>query len=331
MIPPYFLDVKPEHFILDCCASPGSKTCQIIEMMNLQSSLPDGCLIANDIEPIRCKTLVHQVTRFPIAQTLVTCFPAQIFPELTKFDRILCDVICFGDGTIRKNPDAAGKWSVKSGVGLHPIQKSILLRCLQLLKVGGKLVYSTCSLNPIEDEAVISSAVLETKENIVILNMNNVFPELKRSPGLTHWKVFNENTILETPDNDRYTQSMFPNPQCQNLQNCMRFYPHQNDSGGFFVAVLEKKNDFDFPVYQKNLSKWKEPPIIPLHEINPNICEEIISSFGFPQTFPKENLFIRDEKAVKNIYYLSRSLTEIVQQNQSEKLRAQSAGVRLFS
>lgn len=199
------------------------------------------------------------------------------------------------------------------------------------MKVGGKLVYSTCSLNPIEDEAVISSAILETNESIDIVNVNDIFPDLKRSPGLIEWKIFNEKMIVDSPDDSRFFKSMFPVPQCQNLQHCMRFFPHQNDSGGFFVAVLEKKKEFDLTFPQKTFSKWKEPPIKSLSQYSSDICEDIISSFGFPQTFPRESLFVHTEKIVKNIFYLSKNAINLVQSAESEQLRAFSVGVRLFS
>ena len=77
------------------------------------------------------------------------------------FDRIVCDVPCSSDAAIRKIPEKWSKWSTGDGSALHPLQIRILERGLQLLKVGGKISYSTCSLNPIEDEAVVAS-ILKT-------------------------------------------------------------------------------------------------------------------------------------------------------------------------
>lgn len=72
------------------------------------------------------------------------------------FDRILCDVPCSGDGTIRKAPDIWRRWTPGNGNGLHPLQLRIALHACQMLKEGGRLVYSTCTFNPIEDEAVVA-------------------------------------------------------------------------------------------------------------------------------------------------------------------------------
>lgn len=76
--------------------------------------------------------------------------------EPILFDRILCDVPCSGDGTIRKAPDIWRRWTPGNGNGLHPLQLRIALHACQMLKVGGRLVYSTCTFNPIEDEAVVA-------------------------------------------------------------------------------------------------------------------------------------------------------------------------------
>ena len=76
------------------------------------------------------------------------------------FDRILCDVPCSGDGTIRKAPDIWRRWTPGNGNGLHPLQLRIALHACQMLKVGGRLVYSTCTFNPVEDEAVVAEVCL---------------------------------------------------------------------------------------------------------------------------------------------------------------------------
>lgn len=80
------------------------------------------------------------------------------------FDRILCDVPCSGDGTTRKNPGVWKTWKPADGIGLHPLQLRILSRAIQMLKPGGRLVYSTCSYNPIENEAVVSAALAAFRE-----------------------------------------------------------------------------------------------------------------------------------------------------------------------
>jgi len=201
MVPPYFLDVQPGNVVIDMCAAPGSKTAQIIEFMHkdISQSIEHGLIIANDASENRCFTLVHQVQRLGSPCIAITNHDAQFFPNLfdsnnkpIEFDRVLCDVPCSGDGTVRKNPDIWRTWTPGNGLGLHKLQLSIALKGAQLLKVGGKMVYSTCSLNPIEDEAVVFELLRETKGAIELIDVSSVLPNLKRTPGVATWTVYDK-------------------------------------------------------------------------------------------------------------------------------------------
>ncbi|GMP26020.1 hypothetical protein CsSME_00002629 [Camellia sinensis var. sinensis] len=153
MVPPLFLDVHPDHFVLDMCAAPGSKTFQLLEMIYESiepGSLPSGMVVANDVDVQRCNLLIHQTKRMCTANLIVTNHEAQHFPSchLNKnfanalengvamepsvsqllFDRVLCDVPCSGDGTLRKAPDIWRKWSVGMGNGIHGLQVQIAMR-----------------------------------------------------------------------------------------------------------------------------------------------------------------------------------------------------------
>lgn len=130
MIPPIVLDVKPHHRVLDMCAAPGSKTSQLIEALHADTDIPTGFVVANDIDNNRCYMLVHQAKRLNSPCVLVTNHDSAVFPNMfitiadglreeLKFDRILCDVPCSGDGTMRKNPDIWLKWNCGQGLSLH--------------------------------------------------------------------------------------------------------------------------------------------------------------------------------------------------------------------
>ncbi|XP_020537968.1 RNA cytosine-C(5)-methyltransferase NSUN2 isoform X2 [Jatropha curcas] len=212
MVPPLFLDVRPDHFVLDMCAAPGSKTFQLLEIIYQsikQGSLPDGMIIANDLDVQRCNLLIHQTKRMCTANLIVTNNEAQQFPgcrankNSTKaseiefeppinqllFDRVLCDVPCSGDGTLRKAPDLWRKWNSGMGNGLHSLQVQIAMRGLSLLKVGGRMVYSTCSMNPVEDEAVVAEILRRCGGSVELVDVSGELPQLVRRPGLRKWKV----------------------------------------------------------------------------------------------------------------------------------------------
>lgn len=146
------------------------------------------------------------------------------------------------------------KWSVRAALTLHPLQFAITLRGLKLLKVGGRLVYSTCSLNPIEDEAVVMALIQRCKGAVRIVDVSDRYPKLRRVAGLTTWKVTDlSNNVYEAfeaiPEDSRmlYRNTMFPPNEevCKeaHIERTMRFLPHQQDTGGFFVCVLEKVDE----------------------------------------------------------------------------------------
>ena len=114
-----------DHAVLDMCASPGSKTRQLLEAMkagHAGSISSRGVVIANDCDEKRCATLLHQIRYSGTSHCIVTNHPAQRFPTIRtgsgrslEFDRILCDVPCSGDGTMRKAPDLWRRWRPESG------------------------------------------------------------------------------------------------------------------------------------------------------------------------------------------------------------------------
>lgn len=94
------------------------------------------------------------------------------------------------DGTFRKNLELWANWDPQKSLHLHKLQQNIARRCIRLLKVGGLMVYSTCSLNPIEDEAVVAHMLRVFKGSLELVDVSDKLPELKRTPGVSTWKVF---------------------------------------------------------------------------------------------------------------------------------------------
>lgn len=159
--------------------------------------MKQGCVIANDADYSRAQMLIHQINRSGTAGMAVINHPGQFMPELFtgkvgnskvkfQFDKILCDVPCSGDGATRKLPIKWAKWHPSDGVSLHPLQLAILMKAVTLLKPGGLLVYSTCSLNPIENEAVLSGLLGKVAQGLELVDIHGVYG-VKGRRGMPHW------------------------------------------------------------------------------------------------------------------------------------------------
>ncbi|XP_033010199.1 RNA cytosine C(5)-methyltransferase NSUN2 [Lacerta agilis] len=280
MIPPLLLNVQSHHKILDLCAAPGSKTAQLIEMLHADMNVPfpEGFVIANDVDNKRCYLLVHQAKRLNSPCIMVVNHDASSIPnlqittngkkEILFYDRILCDVPCSGDGTMRKNIDVWKKWTTQNSLHLHGLQLRIATRGVEQLAEGGRMVYSTCSLNPVENEAVIASLLEKSEGALELADVSSELPGLKRMPGVTQWKVMTKDgqwfeDWSEVPSN-RQTQirpTMFPlkdeeKLKALHLERCFRILPHHQNTGGFFVAVLIKKSPMPWNKRQPKLQHW---------------------------------------------------------------------------
>ncbi|KAL9127060.1 MAG: hypothetical protein Q9217_003989 [Psora testacea] len=230
-----------------------------------------GLLIANDADYKRAHMLTHQMKRLNSPNLIVTNHDATMYPSIKlpsdpgvhnqylKFDRILADVPCSGDGTCRKNVNVWKDWIPGNALGLFSTQLRILVRALQMLKVGGRVVYSTCSMNPVENEAVVAAAIERCGglSKVDVIDCGNALRELKRKPGLNNWQVMDkygkiwqtwQEVEKERADHGeerlgRLAEGMFPHSADIPLDRCMRIYPHLQDTGGFFIAVLEKRTE----------------------------------------------------------------------------------------
>ena len=211
MIPPIVLEPKPHEIVLDIAASPGSKTTQIAQYMQNK-----GILIANDYTIERMKPLSINLQRCGVTNTIITLMEGQWFKKSgIEFDRILVDAPCSGTGTIRKSLKTIGIWNPDMIRRLSVTQKQLIETGFNLLKENRTLVYSTCSLEPEEDEAVVDF-LLRKYENAKI---EDIKLNLKKS-----------NAILEF-DGYQYNED---------IKKCLRIWPQDNDTEGFFVARIRK-------------------------------------------------------------------------------------------
>ena len=225
MVPPLALDVQPHHLVLDMCAAPGSKTTQMMEIID-QSLIAspggehnNGLVVANDADTDRSYMLVHQTRRMNSPLLVICTHKGQNIPKFRVptspspsgmshgyFDRVLADVPCSGDGTLRKNPMIWTRWTTGNAITLHPLQLMIARRGFQLLKPGGLMVYSTCSMMPYEDEAVVAELLRETKgtaNELELVDAREFLPLFKARAGLSTWHVLDDHRIHKESEKKR--------------------------------------------------------------------------------------------------------------------------------
>ncbi|WP_019242360.1 MULTISPECIES: 16S rRNA (cytosine(967)-C(5))-methyltransferase RsmB [Bacillus] len=200
------LGVNEKDRILDCCAAPGGKTTSIAER------LPQGSVVALDLHDHKVKLIEQQAKRLGLANIATRAFDArkssELFEEQT-FDKILVDAPCSGLGVMRRKPDVKYTKSEADIERLAAIQKDILNATAPLLKAGGTLVYSTCTVDQEENDEVVKSFLLDHPEFVKDNEFKNRLPEKVR-PFIK--------------------------------ENALQLFPQDIESDGFFIACFRKKD-----------------------------------------------------------------------------------------
>nr|CCC89782.1 unnamed protein product [Trypanosoma congolense IL3000] len=321
MIPVVLLQVAPEHRVLDMCAAPGSKTSQILEALKLSEER--GVVVANDLNSSRLDVLLHQTGRIAGAHKhlVVTNYDATRFPLLSngdKFDRVLCDVMCSGDGTLRKSMDMWPRWNTVHGADLHITQVRVLTRGMMLCKKGGIVVYSTCSLNPVEDEAVVSECLSQAQGSFRLIDPEPLLKDFITVPGQMKWFLLSKDltqrfaTFEEAQAYNnaqegggfRYRESMFPSTERlreQNIHFARRVLPHHQDTGGFFFAVMECVSDYPQGEVVESAGSTKQP----LNICSATLQNQVRKALNLPESFPLSQIYVRNENAREQKFYLA--------------------------
>ncbi|PIN75321.1 hypothetical protein COV18_03980 [Candidatus Woesearchaeota archaeon CG10_big_fil_rev_8_21_14_0_10_37_12] len=206
-IPVEILNPEPTDTVLDCCAAPGGKTTQLAALMNNQ-----GKIISYELKPHRITSLIMNLERCGVTNTTVFSADATDAKKLgIQFDKILLDAPCSGNYALEK--DWFEKRDLNGIKQSSRIQRKILRTAIDVLKPNGSLVYSTCSLEPEENELNIQWALDNLPVHIEKINLP------VGDEGITN--------IFEQKLNDQ-------------IKNCKRFWPHKTNTQGFFVARLVK-------------------------------------------------------------------------------------------
>ncbi len=213
-LPAALLQASFGERVLDLCAAPGGKSTQIAASMEGK-----GLLICNEIHPARAKILSENVERMGIANALVTNETPQalaaVFTEY--FDKIMVDAPCSGEGMFRKNEEAVEEWSVEN-VNICAGRQDEILDCAAgMLAYGGRLVYSTCTFAPEENEGSVSRFLKRHPEFEIVTTVKSEGMESGRADWI--------------------------NEPVEGLQHTIRLFPHKVRGEGHFAAILKKNGE----------------------------------------------------------------------------------------
>jgi len=212
MLPAVCLLAAPGERVLDLCAAPGGKSTQIAAAMQ-----GEGILVSNEIHPERAKILSENIERMGIRNAVVTNETPQTLAEtfFEYFDKIMVDAPCSGEGMFRKNKEACTQWSGENVAICARRQDEILDCAAKMLRPGGRIVYSTCTFAPEENEGSVSRFI-------------------KRNPSFH----IVETDVQEGMEGGRKEWVADP---AEGMEKTLRLFPHKVRGEGHFVAVLEKE------------------------------------------------------------------------------------------
>ncbi|MGI2258422.1 16S rRNA (cytosine(1407)-C(5))-methyltransferase RsmF [Shewanella sp. GXUN23E] len=206
MLPPtaLFMDDASFERVLDTASAPGSKTTQIAALMQNQ-----GLLVANEYSSSRVKVLHANIARMGVSNSAITHFDGRVFGEyqFETFDAVLLDAPCSGEGTVRKDPDALKHWRLDEIEDIAQTQRELILSAFQALKSGGMLVYSTCTLNTLENQQVCQFLKDTYPDAVEFVTLANLFDGAHKATT---------------------------------TEGFLHVWPQVYDSEGFFVAAIKK-------------------------------------------------------------------------------------------
>lgn len=213
LVPALVLAPQPGEKVLDLAAAPGSKTTQMAAMMANR-----GLLVANDVSFDRVRALIGNVDRAGCLNVAVCRTDGVLLAKRLAgtCDRVLVDAPCSSEGTMRKSDEALVRWSLRGIANFGRVQKGLIVAGFDALRPGGEMVYSTCTLAPEENEAVVAHLVA-CRPAAEVLPVE--LPGLVTRPALSRWE-----------------EGEFPAA----VSRCRRMLPQDNDTEAFFVARIRR-------------------------------------------------------------------------------------------
>jgi len=218
MLPIIALNPKPHEIFLDLCSSPGSKTTQASSLME-----NTGTIIANEVSMGRLKILASNLERCGCTNSIITrkdgvalCQRLKKFNPDLKFDKILVDAPCSGEGTLRSSYKTYTMWNPKTITILSKLQKQLISSAFEILKIDGELVYSTCTHAPEENEEIVDFLIKQFPNQVKV---EKISLPIKPREGIQKWKE------KEYAEDVKYS---------------CRVYPQDNNTEGFFLVKIKK-------------------------------------------------------------------------------------------
>lgn len=264
------LPIEPDDFVLDMCAAPGGKSCEIASRLT-----GEGILIANDIEASRARILSENIERFGLDNTIVTNVDPMRFTKQFQeaFDKIVLDAPCSGEGMFRKLEQAIDTWSEEKVLECAHIQKNLLKGAYDMLKQGGMVIYSTCTYSYEENEAMVHYAVDELGFELLPLNKSNGL-----CPGV-------------------------------DLDEVVRCYPHHYRGEGHFIALLKKPGNSPRKQVRTikpsvNLADLKVLKAFYQENLNKKVPSYIIENNGYLYAVKKNFPELKGIRVLRNGLYL---------------------------
>ena len=221
MAPVELLDVQPGHRVLDLCAAPGGKSTQIASKLQGR-----GVLISNDNARERTKALAKNIELAGVRNAVILNEePSHLIDVFDRwFDRVIIDAPCSGEGMFRKDDGMIAEWEKHSVKKCSSMQKDILNDAAAMLAPGGKLVYSTCTFSPEENESQLALFLAEHAD----FEMVQIEPKFGWKPGRPD--------LVET-------SAAMDTDKLRSLEGAVRLWPHHIEGEGHFAAVLRRKED----------------------------------------------------------------------------------------
>lgn len=216
ILPIIALNPKVGESFLDLCAAPGSKTTQAACFMR-----GEGNIFANELSMGRIKILASNLERCGVDNAILAkreggALCDKFVKNKIYFDKILVDAPCSGEGTLRSSLKTYSMWNINSVRALAGVQKNLFRKAFECLKVGGEMVYSTCTHAPEENESVVSWALSEFGDAIEVVKLK--LP-IKIREGIKEWQ------------GEKFDVR---------VKNVVRVYPHDNNTEGFFLSKFRR-------------------------------------------------------------------------------------------